>query len=166
MAQAEGRNLVHGQIAQMEYCNKDAGTGRAETLEWVIKMLNADAAVREDIHFALVKGLGTVLNKSNQGHEEQFVMMLDDAIERTFLEMLNDAIASMVMRACSILASRNDCKVHHLMTFSKKTGRNVCRYLCFGTTNQWNIASMQLRSNPVGCSTRGDQCCNLGSIFA
>jgi hypothetical protein len=38
--------LSMAQIAQMEYCNKDAGTGRAETLKWMIKMLNADAAVR------------------------------------------------------------------------------------------------------------------------
>ena len=57
--------LSMAQIAQMEYCNKDAGTGRAETLKWMIKMLNADEVVREDIHFALVKGLGTVLSTSN-----------------------------------------------------------------------------------------------------
>jgi hypothetical protein len=87
--------LSMAQIAQMEYCNKDAVIGRAETLKWMLKMLNADAAAREDIHFALVKGLGTVLSTSNKGHEEQPFLMLDDAIERTFLEMLNaiDSVA-------------------------------------------------------------------------
>ena len=58
-------------------------------------MLNAVAAVRGVIHFALVKGLGTVVGTSNKGHEEQPFLMLDDAIERTFLEMLNaiDSVA-------------------------------------------------------------------------
>jgi hypothetical protein len=31
--------------------------------------------------------------------------------------VLDDTVAGMVVRACCILTSRNDCKVHHLMTF-------------------------------------------------
>jgi hypothetical protein len=128
--------LSMAQIAQKEYCNKDAGTGRAETLKWMIKTLNADAAVREDIHFALVKGLGTVLSKSNKGHEEQLFLMLDDVIERTFLEMLIAIDSVAVSEAVADLNLYSDGLVDwlsgdlfgsHLVT----TGRWPLRHMYF-----------------------------------
>jgi Leucine-rich repeat (LRR) protein len=103
------------QIAQMEYCNKDEGTNRAGTLKWMIHMLNADTVVREDIHFALVKGLGTVLSTSNKGHEDQPFLILDDAIERTFLEMLNDIDSVALAEAVADLSLYSDGLVDWLL---------------------------------------------------
>jgi Leucine-rich repeat (LRR) protein len=127
--------LSMAQIAQMKYCNKDAGTGRAETLKWMLKMLNADTAVREDVHFALVKGLGTVLSTSNKRHEEPFFLMLDDAIERAFLEMLNAIDSVDVAEAVADLNLYSDGLVDwllggpgsHLMT----TGHWPLRHVSF-----------------------------------
>jgi hypothetical protein len=142
--------LSMAQIAQMEYCNKNAGTGRAETLKWMLKMLNAGKLLhrREVIHFALVKGLGTVLNKSNQGHEEQFVMMLDDAIERTFLEMLNDAIASVdVAEAVADLKLYSDGLVDWLLGAS---GSHVI-------AGHWPLRHVSLICDRVAASLRDSQ---------
>jgi hypothetical protein len=80
--------LSLAQIAQMEHCNRGTWTGRADTLKWMLQMLNADNAVRENIHFALIKGLGTMLSRSDQRDEERPCLVLNDADERVLLEML------------------------------------------------------------------------------
>ena len=58
--------LSLAQIANMEYYNKRAGAGRANTLKWMLQLLNAYGAVREDIGFAVVKGLGSMLSAGSQ----------------------------------------------------------------------------------------------------
>ena len=47
--------LSLAQVAQMEHCAQ--GGGRARTLQWMLKMLDADPVVRRDTHVSLVKGL-------------------------------------------------------------------------------------------------------------
>ena len=58
--------LSVAQIAQMEHCNQGERNGRADALRWMLQLLNADAAVREDISFAVVKGLGSMLSAGSQ----------------------------------------------------------------------------------------------------
>ncbi len=50
--------LSLAQIAQMKHCSR---SDRAETIRWVLKMLQSESVVLANVHFALVKALGTML---------------------------------------------------------------------------------------------------------
>ena len=50
--------LSIAQIAQMGYCS---GRHRAETIQWMLKMLQSKPKVLADVHFALIRALGTLL---------------------------------------------------------------------------------------------------------
>jgi hypothetical protein len=52
--------LSLAQIAQMKHCSR---SDRAETIRWVLKMLQSESYMLENVHFALVKGLGTMLKE-------------------------------------------------------------------------------------------------------
>jgi hypothetical protein len=58
-------------MAQMDHCRK--GNGRSDTLQWLLAMLTPDQ--NEDICFALVKGLGTLLKGLEQTETEDGIIL-------------------------------------------------------------------------------------------
>jgi hypothetical protein len=55
--------LSLAQIAQMKHCSR---SDRAETIRWVLKMLQSESVVLANVHFALVKALGTMLKEGGE----------------------------------------------------------------------------------------------------
>jgi len=72
------------QIAQMDHCQK--GTGRNDTLCWVLNMLGTNT--HDDIHFALVTSLGTCL-KGITNTTGLDCIMLASQDEQQLLDILN-----------------------------------------------------------------------------
>jgi hypothetical protein len=52
--------LSLAQIAQMKHCSR---SDRAETIRWVLKVLQSECDVLANVHYALVKALGTMLKE-------------------------------------------------------------------------------------------------------
>jgi len=86
--------LSLAQVAQMKHYAQ--GSGRADTLRWMIKMLDAAPEVRRDIHVALVRGLGSLLQGSAAQHEPSGCMELGEADEHLLIQALEgtDSLAA------------------------------------------------------------------------
>jgi hypothetical protein len=67
--------LSLAQIAQMKHCSR---SDRAETISWMLKMLQSESSVLENVHFALVKGLGTVLKLGGESAAGGGIMLQHD----------------------------------------------------------------------------------------
>jgi hypothetical protein len=65
--------LSLAQIAQMKHCSR---SDRAETIRWMLKMLQSESDELENVHFALVKALGTVLKEGGQSAAGGGIMLL------------------------------------------------------------------------------------------
>ena len=57
--------LSLAQIAQMKHCSR---SDRAQTIRWMLKMLQSESVELENVHFALVKALGTVLMEGGNSY--------------------------------------------------------------------------------------------------
>jgi hypothetical protein len=55
--------LSLAQIAQMKHCSR---SDRAETIRWMLKMLQSESDVLESVSFVLVKALGTAHDPANE----------------------------------------------------------------------------------------------------
>jgi len=87
--------LSVAQIAQMDYCQmrtdrhglRQIGTGRHDTLCWVLDMLGSDT--QDDTHFALVTSLGICLKGAGNDEEGEDLIMLSSSDEQQLLVYLD-----------------------------------------------------------------------------
>jgi hypothetical protein len=64
--------LSLAQIAQMKHCSR---SDRAETIGWSLKMLQSESVVLENVQFALVKALGTMLEEGGESAAGSGIML-------------------------------------------------------------------------------------------
>jgi hypothetical protein len=69
--------LSIAQIAQMKHW-ESFRSDRAETIKWMLKMLESDTDVLKDVHFALIKALGTILKQDKSGASEGIKLRQED----------------------------------------------------------------------------------------
>ena len=121
------------QIAQMDHCKK----GRAKILQWVLErmeILNGN----EDIHYALVSGLGILLTSSQEqihvGDAYIDISGQDEAVLLRFLEesssrVLVNALSDLKARSIGLVdwvvskqsIERNDWPAGHVLLLCSKT---------------------------------------------
>ena len=90
------------QIAQMDHC-KDAA--QTETLQWVLEMLQHDR--NESIFFSLVKGLGTLLKRSEESEHDEYLSLSGDN-ELVLLHALTYSKSKLIVEAVADLNSYSD----------------------------------------------------------
>ena len=78
----------------------------------------------------------------------------------------NNTRACMVVRARSIFASSNNCKVDNVVALSQQSCRDICRHLSLGSTNERNQTRVQLCCDSICCSTCSHQCGDLTCVLA
>jgi hypothetical protein len=71
--------LSIAQIAQMKHW-ESFRSDRAETIKWMLKMLESDTDVLKNVHFALIKALGTILKQdaADSGASEGIKLRQED----------------------------------------------------------------------------------------
>ena len=81
--------LSIAQVAQMDHSSQ----GRAGALTWMLKMFAEKPDVLKDIHFALIKGLGTLLQGAEQKEKQvQDCIVLSQGDEDVLLQTLEHAV--------------------------------------------------------------------------
>jgi len=80
--------LSIAQVAQMEQCSH----GRAGVLKWMLKMFDAESHVLKDVQFALIKGLGTLLQSADKNEKQvDDCIVLSQGDEEVLLQILEHA---------------------------------------------------------------------------
>jgi hypothetical protein len=78
-------------IAQMKPCSR---TDRTATIGWMLKMLQSESNVLENVHFALVSALGTMLKEGGDSAADDGIMLqLEDEIILTQLDLRKRVVA-------------------------------------------------------------------------
>jgi len=135
--------LSIAQVAQMRYCSQ----GRAGALRWMLKMFDAKPEVVKDIHFALIKGLGTLLQGSDLDDtqlEDCLVLKKED--DNVFIRTLEQAENLAVAEAIADLAIFSDRLVDwilsksHLISDGKWPLRHIL-LICKKTELSHNVSS-------------------------
>jgi hypothetical protein len=75
------------------------------------------------------------------------------------------ATSRVMVGACSIVAGGHNRKIHHIVTFGNESRGDIGRHLRLGSTNERNLAALQLGSNPIGGRTGCGECRNLGLVL-
>jgi hypothetical protein len=92
------------QIAQMDHCRKS--NGRSDTLQWLLAMLTPDQ--NEDIQFALVAGLGTLLKGFEQTETKDEMLLVAAEDEPVLLAALKQLANGVVVEAVADLKAYSD----------------------------------------------------------
>ena len=82
--------LSLAQIAQMKHCSR---SDRAETIRWMLKMLQLRSDMLENVHFALVKALGTMLESGGESAASSGIMLQRDDESVIFQPGLRESVA-------------------------------------------------------------------------
>ena len=102
--------LSLAQVVRMEHYEHQSG--RADTLKWMLGMLDCEPGIRQDIHWALTTGLGSVLKKVNgisDSPQEGIILDEDDegvllqALEHTDNLAVAEAIADLQIHSLGLL---------------------------------------------------------------
>jgi hypothetical protein len=93
------------QIAQMDHCRKS--NGRSDTLQWLLEMLKLDQS--EDILYALVAGLGTLLKGLEQTESKDGILLVAAEDEPVLLlSALKQSANGVVVEAVADLKAYSD----------------------------------------------------------
>ena len=122
----------------MEYCAQ--GDGRANTISWMLKMIDEAPRVCHDIHVALVAGLGSLLQTRKGPLGETIYIELNEIDERLVIQAMEvsvtgrlavaDAIADLQLYSCGLadwvlsglqsnLLTEGRWPIRHVATMSK-----------------------------------------------
>jgi hypothetical protein len=136
------------QVAQMDHCRKS--NGRSDTLQWLLGMLKPDQS--EDIRFALVSGLGTLLKRFEQTETKDGIMLVAAEDEPVLLGALKQSANGVVVEALADLKAYSDGLIDWALNESSLIAEGVwpMRHLLHVFCNQTATSGNQGRADQLG----------------
>jgi hypothetical protein len=151
------------QMAQMDHCRR--GNGRSDTVQWLLAMLTPDQ--NEDIRFALVSGLGTLLKGVEQTETTDGIMLVAAKDEPLLLSAMKRSGNGVVVEAVTDLKAYSDGLIDWVLNESSLIAegvwpmRHLLHVFCIKTATSGN----QGRAEKLGQQLFGRVHAMLEDVF-